>query len=250
VSDGASRERQLNDLTGRPCAGRSRRDQRDGDPGRCERRAVSRRPGRPSRSWEAISWIGPRQRPGDARQKGRRKGVRIAVAGLISTHNHAFQNPVRASATSRRLAHRRGRDPRDRRGNERRGDHTRRWPAASRVRSGRTTLLDFMVGLLANQRAVPRLPRLGRAACSAVRRELHHEASHRDPRTSREARSDQRARKRVRQRPRTPSALPAPGNPHDDHRGTDPRQGVRRRAGLDHDPPGGVRRGAHRGPRR
>ena len=155
------------------------------------------------------------------RKVDRREG-RIAVAGLISTHNHAFQNLCKGI-----------------------GDELAVWPIVEGVilataeemnveeiyiaslacciegmRSGRTTLLDFMVGLpdIEHQRAVLRAFRdsgirgfLGRAT-----RELHHEASHRDPWyiplgealdqiTALAGEYDNGLGK--------PSALPAPGNP-------------------------------------
>ncbi|MFN8224281.1 MAG: amidohydrolase family protein [Gaiellales bacterium] len=147
---------------------------------------------------------------------------RYAVPGLISTHNHAFQNLCKGL-----------------------GDELAVWPIVEGVilataeemtadeiyvaslaccvegmRSGRTTLLDFMVGLpdIEQQRAVLRAFKdsgirgfLGRAT-----RELHHEASHRDPWyipledaldqiTTLATEYDNGLDR--------PSALPAPGNP-------------------------------------
>jgi 5-methylthioadenosine/S-adenosylhomocysteine deaminase len=135
-----------------------------------------------------ISWIGP----ADSGRPTRPTKVidaagKLAVPGLISTHNHAFQNLCKGL-----------------------GDELAVWPIVEGVilttaeemspeeiyvatlaccveglRSGRTALLDFMVGLpdIEHQRAVLRGFResgvrgfLGRAT-----RELHHEASHRDP---------------------------------------------------------------------
>jgi len=129
-----------------------------------------------------ISWIGPTDsgRATRAAKVVDAKG-RIAVAGLVSTHNHAFQNLCKGI-----------------------GDELAVWPIVEGVilataeemnveeiyiaslacciegmRSGRTTLLDFMVGLpdIEHQRAVLRAFRdsgvrglLGRAT-----RELHHE---------------------------------------------------------------------------
>jgi 5-methylthioadenosine/S-adenosylhomocysteine deaminase len=135
-----------------------------------------------------ISWIGPTD---GARARRAEREIdaagKLAVPGLISTHNHAFQNLCKGI-----------------------GDELAVWPIVEGVilataeemnveeiyiaslaccvegmRSGRTTLLDFMVGLpdIEHQRAVLRAFRdsgvrgfLGRAT-----RELHHEASHRDP---------------------------------------------------------------------
>jgi 5-methylthioadenosine/S-adenosylhomocysteine deaminase len=147
---------------------------------------------------------------------------RLVVPGLISTHNHAFQNLCKGI-----------------------GDELAVWPIVEGVilataeemnadeihvaalaccvegmRSGRTALLDFMVGLpnIELQRAVLRAFEesgirglLGRAT-----RELHHEASHRDPwYIPLEEALDQitaLASEYSNGLP-TPSALPAPGNP-------------------------------------
>ena len=171
----------------------------------------------------AISWIGPTD-SGRARRAEREIDAagKLVVPGLISTHNHAFQNLCKGI-----------------------GDELAVWPIVEGVilataeemnveeiyiaslaccvegmRSGRTTLLDFMVGLpdIEQQRAVLRAFRdsgirgfLGRAT-----RELHHEASHRDPwyiplnealdQISALASEYDNGLGR-------PSALPAPGNP-------------------------------------
>jgi 5-methylthioadenosine/S-adenosylhomocysteine deaminase len=147
---------------------------------------------------------------------------RLAAPGLISTHNHAFQNLCKGI-----------------------GDELAVWPIVEGVilataeemnadeihvaalaccvegmRSGRTALLDFMVGLpdIDLQRPVLRAFEesgirglLGRAT-----RELHHEASHRDPwHIPLEEALDQitaLAGEYSNGLP-TPSALPAPGNP-------------------------------------
>ncbi len=180
--------------------------------------------GRRSRSWRAtISWIGPSD-SGRATRAG--KGIdakgRIAVAGLVSTHNHAFQNLCKGI-----------------------GDELAVWPIVEGVilataeemnveeiyiaslacciegmRSGRTTLLDFMVGLpdIEHQRAVLRAFRdsgmrglLGRAT-----RELHHEASHRDPWYIPLGEALDQISALASEYDNglwTPSALPAPGNP-------------------------------------
>src|SRR5262245_6295093 len=165
--------------------------------------------------------------PDDAsRPAGRARTIdargRLAVPGLISTHNHAFQNLCKGL-----------------------GDELAVWPIVEGVilatgeemnadeihvaalaccvegmRSGRTALLDFMVGLpdIEKQRAVLRAFEesgirglLGRAT-----RELHHEASHRDPwYIPLEDALDQitqLAGEYSNGLP-TPSALPAPGNP-------------------------------------
>ncbi len=171
----------------------------------------------------AITWIGPDD-PGRPRRAAKEIDAngRYAVPGLISTHNHAFQNLCKGL-----------------------GDELAVWPIVEGVilataeemnadeiyvaalaccvegmRSGRTTLLDFMVGLpdMEQQRAVLRAFResgirgfLGRAT-----RELHHEASHRDPWyiplgdaldqiTALASEYDNGLSR--------PSALPAPGNP-------------------------------------
>lgn len=169
-----------------------------------------------------IAWIGPSA--GRETRAGKvidAKG-RLVVPGLISTHNHAFQNLCKGI-----------------------GDELAVWPIVEGVilataeemsadeiyiaalaccvegmRSGRTALLDFMVGLpdIEQQRAVLRAFKesgirgfLGRAT-----RELHHEASHRDPWylslddvfdqiTALAGEYDNGLG--------TPSALPAPGNP-------------------------------------
>jgi 5-methylthioadenosine/S-adenosylhomocysteine deaminase len=172
---------------------------------------------------ETISRIGPDDpsRPtGGARKID--AGGRLAVPGLISTHNHAFQNLCKGI-----------------------GDELAVWPIVEGVilataeemnadeihvaalaccvegmRSGRTALLDFMVGLpdIELQRAVLRAFEesgirglLGRAT-----RELHHEASHRDPwYIPLEDALDQitaLAGEYSNGLP-TPTALPAPGNP-------------------------------------
>jgi 5-methylthioadenosine/S-adenosylhomocysteine deaminase len=170
-----------------------------------------------------ITWIGP---SGSGRVRQAQKeidaGGRLAVPGLISTHNHAFQNLCKGI-----------------------GDELAVWPIVEGVilataeemnaeeiyiaslacciegmRSGRTTLLDFMVGLpdIEHQRAVLRAFResgvrglLGRAT-----RELHHEASHRDPwyipLSDVFDQITALASEYSNGLP-TPSALPAPGNP-------------------------------------
>jgi 5-methylthioadenosine/S-adenosylhomocysteine deaminase len=147
---------------------------------------------------------------------------RLAVPGLVSTHNHAFQNLCKGI-----------------------GDELAVWPIVEGVilatgeemnadeihvaalaccvegmRSGRTALLDFMVGLpdIEKQRAVLRAFEesgirglLGRAT-----RELHHEASHRDPwYIPLEDALDQitQLASEYSNGLPTPSALPAPGNP-------------------------------------
>ena len=89
--------------------------------------------------------------------------------------------------------------------------------------------------------------------CSArATRELHHEASHRDPwYIPLEDALDQitPARERVLERPRDAERPARAGQPaHDDDRGADPRREYAERARLpDHDPPRRVRRRAHRG---
>jgi len=170
-----------------------------------------------------ISWIGPTDsgRATRAAKVVDAKG-RIAVAGLVSTHNHAFQNLCKGI-----------------------GDELAVWPIVEGVilataeemnveeiyiaslacciegmRSGRTTLLDFMVGLpdIEHQRAVLRAFRdsgvrglLGRAT-----RELHHEASHRDPWYIPLGEALDQISALASEYDNglgTPSALPAPGNP-------------------------------------
>ena len=147
---------------------------------------------------------------------------RLVAPGLISTHNHAFQNLCKGI-----------------------GDELAVWPIVEGVilataeemnadeiyiaalaccvegmRSGRTTLLDFMVGLpdIEQQRAVLRAFResgirgfLGRAT-----RELHHEASHRDPWYIPLGEALDQITQLASEYDNglsTPSALPAPGNP-------------------------------------
>ena len=170
-----------------------------------------------------ISWIGPADSDRASRAtKVIDGGGKLAVPGLISTHNHAFQNLCKGL-----------------------GDELAVWPIVEGViiataeemnpdeiyiaalaccveglRSGRTAFLDFMFGLpdIEHQRAVLRAFResgirgfLGRAT-----REFHHEASHRDPwYLPLDDVFDQitaLASEYSNGLP-TPSALPAPGNP-------------------------------------
>ncbi len=170
-----------------------------------------------------ISWIGPSESP-RARRPAREIDARgrLVAPGLISTHNHAFQNLCKGI-----------------------GDELAVWPIVEGVilataeemnadeiyiaalaccvegmRSGRTTLLDFMVGLpdIEQQRAVLRAFResgirgfLGRAT-----RELHHEASHRDPWYIPLGEALDQITQLASEYDNglsTPSALPAPGNP-------------------------------------
>lgn len=173
---------------------------------------------------DRISWIGsaselepaPGARVIDA-------GGRLAVPGLISTHNHLFQNLCKGL-----------------------GDEMGVWPIVTQVilataeemsadeiyigalaacvegvRSGRTSLLDFHVGLpdMEQQRAVVRAFEesgvrgiLGRAT-----REVYVEAAHRDPwlipLDEALEQISQLAREYENGLP-TPSAAPAPGTPH------------------------------------
>ena len=196
-----------------------------------------------------------RQRPGDPGRQGHRREGPDRRRGAGQYAQPRVPEPLQGHRRrARGLAHRRGRDPRDRRGDERRGDLHRLARLLHRGDAQRPDDAARLHGRPARHRAsarrTARLPRLGRArparpcdARAAPRglpsRSLVHPAG-------RGARPDQRARKRVRQRPRhAERAARAGQSAHDDDRGADPRQGVRRRAGLpDHDPPGGVRRGA------
>lgn len=170
-----------------------------------------------------ISWIGPSTEAMGLRADRVIDGAgRLAFPGLISTHNHLFQNIVKGL-----------------------GDDLELWPIVESIiiplaeemtveeayvgalaaclegiRTGRTTVLDFMYGLpdIEYHRAVQRACRetgvrgfLGRQT-----RELHHEAGHRDPwYLPLEEVLDQ-----IRQLAGeysngldAPSAFPAPGNP-------------------------------------
>jgi 5-methylthioadenosine/S-adenosylhomocysteine deaminase len=170
-----------------------------------------------------IASIGPDANGGGAHAARKLDGTDlIAAPGLVSTHNHVFQNLVKGL-----------------------GDELAVWPIVESVilataeemtpdevyiaglacsieglKSGRTALLDFMVGRpeIDQQRAVLRSFRdsgvrgwLGRAT-----RELHHEAAHRDPWYI----PLEEALHQITQLADeydnglgVPSALPAPGNP-------------------------------------
>lgn len=171
-----------------------------------------------------IAWIGPTAEV--AQGSGATvvdAGGALAVPGLISSHNHLFQNLCKGLGdemgvwqvvTSVILATAEEMTP----------DEIYVGALAACVeglRSGRTALLDFMVGLpdIESQRAVVRAFEdsgvrgiLGRAT-----REVYYEAAHRDPwlMPLEEALDQitQLAREYDNGLP-TPSAAPAPGTPH------------------------------------
>jgi 5-methylthioadenosine/S-adenosylhomocysteine deaminase len=172
----------------------------------------------------AIAWIGPASAvvPGVAARTIDAGGA-LAVPGLISSHNHLFQNLCKGLGdemgvwqivTSVILSTAEEMTP----------DEIYAGALAACVEglhSGRTALLDFTVGLpdIEGQRAVVRAFEdsgvrgiLGRAT-----REVYYEAAHRDPwRIPLEealAQISQLAREYDNGLP-TPSAAPAPGTPH------------------------------------
>ena len=172
---------------------------------------------------DTFAWIGPRYGAAPLAAKKTIDGSgKVAFPGLISTHNHVFQNLCKGL-----------------------GDELAVLPIVGGVilntaeemnaeeiyiaslaaciegvRSGRTALLDFMVGLpdIEKQRAVVRAFEDSgvRAILGRATRELHHEASHRDPWYH----PLEEALEQIAQLSSeydnglpNPSACPAPGNP-------------------------------------